>query len=89
MATTIEGRPRATGPEDVNCALLDAATAVAEMGEGAVAHWPELTCATAKLGEALSRAAEGLALCGVTRRAVLENAERGHRRGFELRGGER
>jgi hypothetical protein len=47
---TTEGQPRSLGPEDVNCALLEAATAVAEMGDNAVANWPELTCATAKLG---------------------------------------
>jgi hypothetical protein len=89
MAAITERQLRTVGPEDVNCALLEAATAVAEMGEGAVGKWPELTCATANLGEALSRAAEGLALCGISLRAVLENAERGHRRGLELRGRER
>jgi hypothetical protein len=88
MATT-EARLQAPDPDQINALLLEALAAVAELGEGAMGSWPELNRATEKLGGALSKAAEGLALCGITRRAVVEIAQRGHQRGLWPREGAR
>ncbi|HTU88146.1 MAG TPA: hypothetical protein VMF57_21375 [Solirubrobacteraceae bacterium] len=67
-------------------ALMDAADAIADMAERVQLNGPEVTYASEKLGYALYRAAEGLALCGVEIDETTAEVCRGHDHGVWLRG---
>ena len=62
-------------------ALMDAADAIADMAQRVQLNGPEPTYASEKLGYALYKAAEGLALCDVELDEVTEEARRGHEHG--------
>jgi len=68
-------------------ALMDVADVVADMAQRVQLNGPEVTYASEKLGHALYKAAEGLALCDLEVREVIEEARRGHRHGMCLREG--
>jgi hypothetical protein len=70
---------------DEDRALLDAADAVADMAYRVRLNGAERTYASEKLGTALYRAAEGLALCDVELDEVTEEARRGHAHGRWLK----
>lgn len=53
------------GEPDVGRALMDVAEAIADMARRVQLNGPEPVYASEKLGHALYKAAEGLALCGV------------------------
>jgi hypothetical protein len=76
-------RPRQTYA--VDDALIDAVDAIADMAQRVQLNGPEPSYATEKLGHALSRAAEGLALCDVELEEVAEEARRGHLNGCLIR----
>jgi hypothetical protein len=67
---------------DEDRALLDAADAIADMAHRIRLNGAERTYASEKLGHALYRAAEGLALCDVELEEVTEEARRGHQHGL-------
>jgi hypothetical protein len=77
----------ATVPElpDEDRALLDAADAIADMAYRVRLNGPEPVYASEKLGHALYKAAEGLALCDVKLDEVTEEARRGHQHGLWIR----
>ena len=62
-------------------ALLDAADAIADMARRVQLNGPEPTYASEKLGHALYKSAEALALCDATLEEVAEEARRGHQHG--------
>ena len=70
---------------DEDRALLDAADAIADMAYRVRLNGAERTYASEKLGNALYRAAEGLALCDVELDEVTEEARRGHEHGLCLK----
>ena len=74
-ATRMRERP------DSARALLDAADAIADMAQRVQLNGPEITYASEKLGHALYKAAEALALCDVKLEEVAEEARRGHQHG--------
>jgi hypothetical protein len=95
QSTTDEGvMPVATAPDhatdvpdeaDVGQALLDATDAIAEMAHRVQLNGPEPVYASEKLGHALYKAAEGLALCDVELEEVTAETHRGYRHGRCLR----
>jgi hypothetical protein len=70
---------------DEDRALLDAADAIADMAYRVRLNGAERTYASEKLGHALYKAAEGLALCDVELDEVTEEARRGHEHGLYLK----
>lgn len=80
---------RALRQPDVDQALMDAADAIADMAQRVQLNGPEPVYASEKLGHALYKAAEGLALCGVELDEVTEEARRGYTHGVCLKGEER
>ncbi len=74
-------RPRS----DVGEELMGAADAIADMAQRVQLNGPEPTYASEKLGHALSKAAEGLALCDVELDEVEEECRRGHLNGRLIR----
>jgi hypothetical protein len=66
-------------------ALLDAADAIADMAYRVRLNGSEPVYASEKLGHALYKAAEGLALCDATLEEVTEEARRGHQHGRWLK----
>jgi hypothetical protein len=70
---------------DVGQALLDAAAAIADMARRVQLNGPEPVYASEKLGYALYKAAEGLALCDVELEGVTAETHRGYRHGRCLR----
>jgi hypothetical protein len=80
---------RARGEPDLGHALMDAADAIADMAQRVQVNGPEPVYASEKLGHALYKAAEGLALCGVEIDEVTAEVCRGHEHGVRLRGDER
>jgi hypothetical protein len=66
-------------------ALLDAADAIGDMAYRIRLKGPEPNYASEKLGHALYKAAEGLALCDVELEEVAEEARRGHQHGRWLK----
>ena len=66
-------------------ALLDAADAIADMAQRVQLNGPEPTYASEKLGHALYKSAEALALCDATLEEVAEEARRGHQHGCCLK----
>jgi hypothetical protein len=95
QSTTSEGvMPVATAPDhatdfreeaDVGQTLLDATDAIADMAHRVQLNGPEPVYASEKLGHALYKAAEGLALCDVELEEVAEEARRGHQHGRWLK----
>jgi len=78
-------RPR----PDVGEELMGAADAIADMAQRVQLNGPEPVYASEKLGHALYKAAEGLALCGVEIDEVTAEVCRGHEHGMWLRGEDR
>jgi hypothetical protein len=72
-------------PADEDLALLDAADAIADMAYRVRLNGPEPVYASEKLGHALYKAAEGLALCDATLEEVTQEARRGHQHGRWLK----
>ena len=66
---------------------MGAADAIADMAQRVQLNGPEPTYASEKLGHALYKAAEGLALCDVELAEVTEEARRGHEHGAVAEGG--
>ena len=81
MGTHAVRTTRARGRPGIGEALLDAADAIADMAQRVQLNGPEVTYASEKLGHALYKAAEGLALCDVELAEVTEEARRGHDHG--------
>jgi hypothetical protein len=77
---------RARGEPDLGQALMDAAEAIADMARRVRLNGPEPVYASEKLGHALYKAAEGLALCGVEIDEVTAEVCRGHEHGVWLIG---
>ena len=72
-------------PGDEELALLDAADVIADMAYRVRLNGPEPVYASEKLGHALYKAAEGLALCDATLEEVTEEARRGREHGCWLK----
>ena len=70
---------------DEDRALLDAADAIADMAYRVRLNGAERVYASEKLGHALVKAAEGLALCDVSLDEVTEQARNGYRHGLYIR----
>src|SRR6516162_2452710 len=80
---------KARGEPDLGQALMDAADAIADMARRVQLNGPEPVYASEKLGHALYKAAEGLALCGVEIDEVSAEVCKGHEHGMWLRGEDR
>jgi len=78
-------RPRSYVGEE----LMGAADAIADMAQRVQLNGPEPVYASEKLGHALYKAAEGLALCDVELEEVTAETHRGYRHGRCLREEER
>ena len=74
-------RPRSYVGEE----LMGAADAIADMAQRVQLNGREPVYASEKLGHALYKAAEGLALCDVELVEVTEEARRGHEHGLWLK----
>jgi hypothetical protein len=83
---TGQATARARGEPDLGQALMDVAEAIADMARRVQLNGPEVTYASEKLGHALYKAAEGLALCGVGIDEVTAEVCQGHGHGNWLRG---
>jgi hypothetical protein len=70
-------------------ALMDATDSIADMAQRVQLNGPEIVYASEKLGHALYKSAEALALCGVELEEVITEAHRGYRHGLWLREEER
>jgi hypothetical protein len=70
----------------VDDALIDAVDAVADVAQRVQLNGSEPVYASEKLEHALSKAAEGLALCDVELDEVADAARRGHLNGCLIRG---
>jgi hypothetical protein len=70
---------------DEDRALLDAADAIADMAYRVRLNGAERVYASEKLGHALYKAAEGLALCDVELDEIAEEARRGHQHGLWIK----
>lgn len=86
---TGQATARARGEPDLGQALMDVAEAIADMARRVQLNGPEVTYASEKLGHALYKTAEGLALCGVEIDEVTAEVCRGHEHGMWLRGADR
>jgi hypothetical protein len=80
---------KARGERGVGPALMDAADAIADMAQRVQLNGPEVTYASEKLGHALYKSAEALALCGASLEEAVGELHRGYRHGLWLGGGER
>ena len=80
---------RACRNPEVAQALMDAADAIGDMAQRVQLNGPEPVYTSEKLGHALYKAAEGLALCGVEIDEVTAEVCRGHEHGMWLRGEDR
>jgi hypothetical protein len=85
VATAPDHNTRLREETDVGQALVDAVDAIAEMAQRVQFNGPEPTYASEKLGYALYKTAEGLALCDATLDEVTEEARRGHQHGLWLK----
>lgn len=86
MSTRARRAPRARRTRyGVGEALIDAADAIADMAQRVQLNGPEPVYASEKLGHALYKAAEGLALCDVELEEVTEEARRGHQQGLWIK----
>jgi predicted HAD superfamily Cof-like phosphohydrolase len=79
----------APGETELSQALIDATDAIADMAQRVQLNGPEVTYASEKLGHALYKSAEALALCGVELEEVVSEAHRGYRHGLWIVGEER
>ena len=79
---------KARGRPDVGLALMDAVDAIADMAQRLQLNGPEITYASEKLGYALYKSAEALALCGAELEEAVGEVHRGYRHGVWLRNGE-
>ena len=75
---------RARRRADLGPALMDAVDAIADMAQRVKRNGPEVTYASEKLGHALYKAAEALALCGVELEETVTETHRGYRHGLWL-----
>ena len=82
VAATARGEP------NLGRALMDAVDAIADVTQQVQLNGPEVTYASEKLGFALYRCAEALALCGVELEEVVTEVHRGFRHGRYVREGE-
>jgi hypothetical protein len=85
MATRSRRITRPRPPCTVDDALIGAVDAIADMAQRVQLNGPEPVYASEKLEHALSKAAEGLALCDVDLDEVAEGARRGHLNGCLIR----
>jgi hypothetical protein len=85
MATRATRTARARARHGIHEALSDAADAIADMAQRVQLNGPEPNYASEKLGHALYKSAEALALCGVELEEVITDAHRGYRHGLFLR----
>jgi hypothetical protein len=76
-----EAAARTPGEPDVAQALMGAVDAIADMAQRVQLNGPEVTHASEKLGFALYKAAEALALCGVELEEAISEVHRGYRNG--------
>jgi hypothetical protein len=79
---------KARGRPDVGPALMDATDSIADMAQRVQLNGPEVNYASDKLGHALYKSAEALALCGVTLEEAVGELHRGYRHGEWIRDGE-
>ena len=70
---------------DIRPALIDAVDAIADTAQRVQLNGPEITYASEKLGHALYKAAEALALCDVELEEVITETHLGYRHGLCLR----
>jgi hypothetical protein len=80
---------RARGEPGCVQALMDVADVIADMARRVQLNGSEPVYASEKLGHALYKAAEGLALCGVEIDEATAEVCRGHEHGLWLRGDDR
>ena len=85
MATRARRTTRAHARHGTDEALTEAADAIADMAQRVQLNGPEPTYASEKLGHALYKSAEALALCGVELEEVITEVHRGYRHGLYLR----
>ena len=79
---------RARGEPEIDRALMEAVDAIADMAQRVQRNGPEATYASEKLGHALYKSAEALALCGVELEEPVGELHRGYRHGRWLGDGE-
>ena len=72
---------KARGKPDIGPALMDATDSIADMAQRVQLNGPEVNYASEKLGHALYKSAEALALCGVELEEVVTEVHRGYRHG--------
>ena len=84
MSTRARRNTRVRARHGIDEALTDAADAIADMAQRVQLNGPEPTYASEKLGYALYKAAEALALCGVELEEVITEVHRGYRHGRYL-----
>jgi hypothetical protein len=84
MSTSVDQATDAHQRPDRERALLDAADSIADMAQRVQLNGPEITYASEKLGWALYKAAEALALCGAELHEVAAEARRGYEHGLWL-----
>ena len=75
---------RARGKPDIGPRLMDATDSIADMAQRVQLNGPEVNYASEKLGHALFKAAEALALCGVELEEVVAEVHRGYRHGLRV-----
>jgi hypothetical protein len=85
VATAPDHKTKFREEANVGRALLDTADAIADMAHRVQLNGPEPVYASEKLGHALYKAAEGLALCDVELDEVIGEAHRGYRHGRRLK----
>jgi hypothetical protein len=85
MATRFRRITRPRPSYTVDDALIDAVDAISDMAQRVQLNGPEAVYASEKLEHALSKAAEGLALCDVELDEVAHEARRGHLNGRLIR----
>jgi len=71
----------AGGRPDDGRALVEAADAIADMAARVALNGPDITYASENFSQALFKAAEALALCGIELEEVTAQARRGHEYG--------
>ena len=88
MSTRNGGRSRVRPRPDVGEELMGAADAIADMAQRVQLDGPERNYASEKLGHALYKAAEALALCGVPLEELMSDVRQGYGHGLWVRDGE-
>ena len=85
MRRAARATARARRRPEVGEALMDAADVIADMAHRVQLNGPEPVYAGEKLGHALYKAAEGLALCDAELAEVTEEARRGYQHGIRVK----